>query len=351
MEKIEPLPEVAQLLVVDSTLVIEKNQFFARPSEVTLIGDSLMAVSCFLTPGIWFIETKTGEIKYSIADGEIVDTPIFPAGFDVSEFPIIYILHPKLQTIQKFDVIQGELLNKVSLDFPTDKMVRTVESLFIKGKSFYYIELYPNEQNNSVPEFYKHDNGIIGVFDFEGKFIDSFLEYPEELTELKKSLMAYRSFVHSDSQKDQLIVFPSSRQIKKLDLENRTDEIIFSIPKKSRYFDFSLQILENTFDPNFDRLLDFPSSHFFNKIVKNENHIYLQSDMRDNGQLGHYNYLTNIFWIDQRNSILYETQPFDPNQLGLLAGANADTLYFFEGSLKRTEEKYIKRAVLRPIDH
>jgi hypothetical protein len=36
--------------------------------------------------------------------------------------------------------------------------------------------------------------------------------------------------------------------------------------------------------------------------------------------------------------------------IGMLAGVVNDTLYFYEGSLMKHDEKYIKRAVLRPIE-
>lgn len=349
-KSILPLPEMAELIFVDSLEIQEENQFFSKPSNVNLIGDSLIAISSYLTPGIWFIELNSGKIKYRIVDGEIVDTPIFPSAFDTSEFPFVYVLNSRLQKIQKFNAVKGELVDNITLTFPNGKIIRTIKSLFIKRDNFFQVELYPEGQNNSLPEQYKPKNKIIGIFDKNGKYIDSYLIYPKELAELDESIMAYQSFVTTDLSEEFLIVFPSSGEIKKIDLENRSDKTIYKIPKKSRFFDFQLKVLKDPYDPNFDRALDFPTSHFFSKIVKSERNIYLQSDLRDNSQLGKYSSLTNIFWIDQIKNTLYETKTFDPSELGLLVGADSDTLYFFEGSLKKTEKKYIKRAVLRPIE-
>ncbi len=36
--------------------------------------------------------------------------------------------------------------------------------------------------------------------------------------------------------------------------------------------------------------------------------------------------------------------------IGMLAGVVNDTLYFYEGSLMKHDEKYIKRAILKPIE-
>jgi hypothetical protein len=36
--------------------------------------------------------------------------------------------------------------------------------------------------------------------------------------------------------------------------------------------------------------------------------------------------------------------------IGMLAGVVNDTLYFYEGSLMKSDEKYIKRAVLKSIE-
>lgn len=56
-------PMLIDIEWIDSLEVIEINEFFSGSSDVQLIGDSLVAISSFLTPGVWFIEINSGEIK------------------------------------------------------------------------------------------------------------------------------------------------------------------------------------------------------------------------------------------------------------------------------------------------
>lgn len=72
--------------------------------------------------------------------------------------------------------------------------------------------------------------------------------------------------------------------------------------------------------------------------------------MRDNKQLGKYVANSNIIFYDSIKSAWYETKPIDQNKLGLFAGVILDTLYFFEGSLKNSEAKYVKRAIVRAVE-
>ncbi len=350
-ERVEPLPEMAQLHIIDSTEVSEENQFFSIPSEVKLIGDSLIAVSSYLTPGVWFIDTGSGKIKHRIVDEEIMEISIFPAAIDVSKFPIVYILHPKLNKIDKFNVVTGEFLGRIELIFPEDKIIRTIESLFLAGEDQFLIELYPSNPNNSIPEFYKSDSGIIGKFNLNGELVSSFLQYPEELSNLDEPLMAYKSFVIDNTRSEPIIAFPASGEVLTLDEKNTNTSSIYNLPKSSRYFDFNLQTLPRPINPQVDKnLIQFPTSHFFESIAKNGSNLYLQSEMRDNSQLETYKASSHLFWINLEIEKVYETTYFDPSELGILAGASMDTLYFFEGSLKKSEKKYIKRGVLKTLD-
>jgi hypothetical protein len=54
--EIHEYPKLIDIEWIDSLEVIEKNEFFNGSSDVQLIGDSLLAISSFLTPGVWFIE-------------------------------------------------------------------------------------------------------------------------------------------------------------------------------------------------------------------------------------------------------------------------------------------------------
>ena len=71
--------EKIELEWIDSISVAENNDFFNGASDAQLIGDSLLAVSSFLTPGVWFLDASNGEIKYRVSDCDIVDIPLLPS--------------------------------------------------------------------------------------------------------------------------------------------------------------------------------------------------------------------------------------------------------------------------------
>lgn len=346
-KKAESMPGIAQLSFIDSVKVIEGNQFFARASQTELIGDSLIAVSSFLTPGIWFIDTRTGEIQHRIVDKEILEISVFPAAFDASKFPFVSILHPKLRSILTFNAVNQTFENKVDLQLPKGKMIRTVESFFLETKDHYLVELYP-ESGAYQKEFYSKAGHIIGLFDKEGKLVKSMLEYPEELISLSDPIMPYRTFSQSHTPNRSLIGFPSSGIIFELNLNNNyAEREILKIPKNSRHFKFDPEILDKSYNPDFQNHLEVPSSHFFYKIVENENFVILQTDMRDNSKLGEYKALSHLFVYNLNDKQWYETEnQYEQVNIGLLAGAAKDTLYFFEGSMKKSEAKYIKRAII-----
>ncbi|MFN3758301.1 MAG: hypothetical protein ACK4SF_03710 [Algoriphagus aquaeductus] len=256
----EPLLKAAQLYIIDSVRVSEGNQFFAKPSQVDLIGDSILAVSSFLTPGIWFIDVNSGEIKHRIVNGEILDIAIFPAAFDISEYPVVHILQPRLKSIISFDVEKAEFLKNIKLNFPEGKQVRTIESFFRKSGSDYLVELYPSNPTSS--NYYSSNNGLIGIFDSNGEFQGEFLNFPEQLSTLKSPIMPYRTFAQSYFPSKSLVAFPSSGIISQIDAKHFPKSYL-RIPLNSQYFIFDPQAILRPFDSNFDKHLDFPSSHFF----------------------------------------------------------------------------------------
>lgn len=345
--KSESYPEMIQVSFVDSLQLIEENNFFSKASQVELIGDSLIAVSSYLTPGIWFVNAKTGTIDFSIENKGILDISVFPSAFDISKFPLISILHPKLKSILIFDVVKQELKEKIQLQMPDNKTVRTVESYFLLHQGQYLVELYPLTANNSEAEFYNKAGNLIGLFNKEGKLLQTMVDNPKKLKRLAKPVMPFKTFAQSYNTENPLIAFPTSKEIIRLNPLTKKEEKRLNLPEKSRYFEFELASMEVSFDPNIHKHLDFPSSHFFYKIVENDRMIVIQTDMRDNNKLGSYHSNSHLFVYKKEENKWYETSDqFDQNQIGLLAGIARDTLYYYEGSLKKTENKYIKRIVL-----
>jgi hypothetical protein len=72
----------------------------------------------------------------------------------------------------------------------------------------------------------------------------------------------------------------------------------------------------------------------------------------NNGELGpRYATYCHLLIYDQKEKAWSETtNPRNLLDLGMLAGVVNDTLYFYEGSLMKHDEKYIKRAILKPIE-
>lgn len=350
--EIHEYPKLIDIEWIDSLEVIEKNEFFNGSSDVQLIGDSLLAISSFLTPGVWFIELDSGEIKHRIADRDIMNIPLFPAGIHSFKFPILQILDPRQNTIFVFDVFQKSLIQKIKLSLPPNKMVKTVDSFFWVDKDYYYIELFPSFLNHNALEFYSEVDELVGVFDKNGKMESKFLNYPKELKELKSHIKPYQTFAQSYNPDYPLkIAFPVSGNVLEFNDISVSKGIEYSvIPRKSRFFDFSPSRLEKEFNSEFQKHWQVPNSHFFKKIVENEKYLIIQTIMRNNDNLEKYEAKSHLFIFDKNNKVWSESSnPVNINRMGYLAGIINEELIFFEGSQKITQEKYIKRAVLRPI--
>lgn len=345
--------EKIELEWVDSTSVIENNDFFNGASDVKLIGDSLLAVSSFLTPGVWFLDASTGAIKYRVSDRDILDIPLYPAAFITKDFPELHILDPKQKTIFVFHIIDQTLVKKVSLTIPENKMIRTVDSFFWKNGDFFMVELFPSLLNHNRVGFYDEVDELIGIFDHNGTLIDKFLFYPEELKELDYPITPYQTFSQTKSNfKSLKITFPSARVILEYDSNHlgRVNEIL-KIPSESDFFKFIPAALEKEFNPEFQKYWQVPNSHFFKKMVENENFFIIQTIMRDNDNLESYEAKSHLFVFDKSSKKWFESlNPMNINRMGYLAGIINDELIFFEGNQRISEEKYIKRAIFRPVE-
>jgi hypothetical protein len=351
--EIHESPELIDLEWIDSLEVIEKNEFFSGSSDVQLIGDSLIAVSSFLTPGVWFIDVNNGEIKHRIADRDIMDIQLFPAGIHSYNFPILEILDPRQSSIFVFDVVQKSLLQKVKLELPSNKMIKTVDSFFWVDKNHYYIELFPSLLNHNSLEFYSDVDELIGVFDKNGKMNDKFLTYPSQLKQLDFHIKPYQTFAQSSNPNFPFkISFPASGDILEINDKSFSKETLYSvIPGKSKFFHFAPARLEKEFNPEFQKNWQVPSSHFFKKIVENEKYLIIQTIMRNNDNLENYEAKSHLFIYDkEKKKWLETTNPLNINHMGYLAGILKNELIFFEGGQNNSESKYIKRAVLRPIE-
>ncbi|KPQ20156.1 MAG: hypothetical protein HLUCCX10_00130 [Algoriphagus marincola HL-49] len=344
--------EKIELEWIDSISVAENNDFFNGASDAQLIGDSLLAVSSFLTPGVWFLDASNGEIKYRVSDCDIVDIPLYPAGFLIQDFPELHILDPKQKSIFVFHVIDQTLVRKFLLSIPENKMIRTVDSFFWKNEDFFMVELFPSLLNHNKVGFYKEVDELIGIFDHNGTLVNRFLFYPKKLKKLDYPITPYQTFTQTKSNLNSLkISFPSDRFILEYNSINtgKINEIL-EIPSQSDFFEFNPAGLEKEFNPEFQKYWQVPNPHFFKNMVENEKFLIIQTIMRNNNNLKNYEAKSHLFVYDKNKKKWFESSnPTNINRMGYLAGIINEELIFFEGSQRISEEKYIKRAVLRPV--
>ncbi|WP_144606983.1 hypothetical protein [Algoriphagus algorifonticola] len=337
---------------IDSTSIAENNDFFNGASDVQIIGDSLLAVSSFLTPGVWIMDISNGAIKYRVSDRDIFDIPLYPAAFLVEDFPELHILDPKQKSIFIFHVIDQTLVKKIPLSIPENKMIRTVDSFFWKHDDFFMVELFPSLLNHNRVGFYEEVDELIGIFDNNGSLIDRTLIYPKELKELDYPITPYQTFSQTKSNLNSLkLSFPAERKILEYNPKstNKISEIL-EMPFHSDFFEFNPVGLEKEFSPEFQKYWQVQNSHFFKKMVENEEYLIVQTIMRNNDNLEKYEAKSHLFIYDKKNKKWFESSnPMNINRMGYLAGIIGEELIFFEGSQRISEEKYIKRAVLRPI--
>ena len=121
------LPILLNLEIVDSIKLEEKDFFLNGQFHVQIIGDSLLGVSSVKSPSVAFYHVN-GKQRKRIASGDYPVGSFLPSYFDASEYPIVYLLDKRSQSILKFNVEKQELLEKIKLQFPEDKEIKIMGS-------------------------------------------------------------------------------------------------------------------------------------------------------------------------------------------------------------------------------
>jgi hypothetical protein len=279
------------------------------------------------------------------------------SGVDFSQYPLVFILDGITKSVYQFDLSQNanqedKYVNKVSLEVPEGfRIMPETETFFFNGSEF-IVELASTTFKSSK-DFYKNSDQFLGVFDSEGKFKFRFLPYPESLSKLNGFLepsKVYNSgFIKAQNQL--LISFPSEREILIIDsLGNESESNKIAFPE-SRYFNFDLPLLPEEVSNNMGAMKNNPAAHYFGDIKTDNKYLYIQSFMKDNKNLERWQLTSHVMKYNFQSETWSESRnPENILNLGILAGVQNDTLYFIEASLMNRNEKYIKRAVLRPID-
>ncbi|MHA7129686.1 hypothetical protein [Algoriphagus namhaensis] len=344
------LPELLELHVIDSTFTGRELFFMNVTDQVQLIGDSLIAVSSVRTPSVGIIRIN-GQQVGNIASGDFPIGAFSPASFDVSDYPIIYILDKKSESVLEFDINEQKFIQKIKLNLPDDKTIRIAGAKFKKTKFGFIAELYSLKHDGFLPAFYQNSGNLLFFFNSKGEIQKSILEYPIEYAEKKGSLRPSNYFAASNQADEILISFPHTRKLKRFTLLGEEIEE-FSLPP-SRFFDFELKASEEIID--FKELmsgdnLNLPTNHYFKSIFENETSIFIETWMKIGVGGIDKTRFTHLMIYDKKEKKWFETQnPKGILEIGMLAGVVRDTLYFYEGSMMKYDDKYIKRAVLRPV--
>jgi len=351
------LPFLLDLVIVDSIKVVESNYFLNGQFHVQLIGDSLLGVSSVKSPSVGFYHL-TGIQRNRIASGDYPIGSFLPSYFDASEYPVVYLLDKKSESILKFNVEDQKLLQKIKLVLPFDKEIKIMGSKFQKLKNGFLVELASSEFEQTNPNYYKQSGKLIHFFNEDGILTgEPFLEYPEIIKNISGSLRAIDYLLHDSDEFSQYFIFPNEQQIKRYDANifgKLLDEI--SLPR-SRFFKYQLKGSEQIY--SFEEMertgdrkkVNIPANHYFNS-VRNASDLILIQTWMNNQEIGKKNgAYSHLMIYNKKEKQWHETSnPRNILDIGMLAGMVNDTLYFFEGSLMKSDEKYIKRAVLRPIE-
>jgi hypothetical protein len=351
------IPELIKVEIVDSILVQETDFFLNGQMHVSLVGDSLISVSSIKSPSVAFYHIS-GKQGKRIASGDYPIGSFLPSNFDASNYPIIYILDKRSESVLVFNVLTQKFIKKIRLSLPEGKEAKFVGSKFRKLDKGFIIELATSLEDNYSPEYYRKSGDLIYQFDENGQVLDnSFLGYPDEFKNIEGSLKPIDYLVYSAYKDSYLFSFPYSKKILRFD-GNNFGKLIEEIPlPKSRYFDYNLigtdQIIsfQDMFNSGEGTNTIIPSNHYFKTIVENEGQIIIATWMNQREDPPNSETLSNLLVFDKDTKKWYETSnPRNILDIGMLAGILRDTLYFYEGSLMKHDEKYIKRAVLKPIE-
>jgi hypothetical protein len=345
------LPQLIDLVISDSIRVHENDFFLNGQGQIKIVGDSLIAVSSIKNSAIGFINIRNGKQIAQISASDFPEAPFFPSSFDIADFPILYVADRFSNSIYKFDALEKRFLLRIKPQLPTDKVVKAALGEFHKTKIGFLIELSASNLDIFHPDYYKQSKNLIYLFDNNGDSLGSFLEYPEIFQKQQGTIFSQNYLSSSYSNNSFLYSYPHEKIIRRSD-----DTPPFSISMKlelplSRYFDFDLKDLDKivTFD-ELQNSADIPRNDYFNSIIENEKAIYFQTWLIGDESKG-LNRTSHLLIYNKKEKQWSETSnPRNILDIGMLAGVVNDTLYFYEGSLMKSDEKYIKRAVLKPIE-
>ena len=346
-------PDLLKLEIVDSIRVNENNFYLNGQGQIKMVGDSLIAVSSIKNPAIGLINLKSGYQIAQISASDFPEAPFFPSSFDMVDFPILYIADRYSNSIYEFNILKKKFIRRIKLQIPSEKVIKIALGEFHKTSSGFLIELTTGKVDTMHPDYYRNAGNLIYSFNSNGDSTGSFLNYPEVITSQKGTINSQTYLKSTYYNNSFLYSFPQEGKIKRI-----KDKAPFSVIEEmdipeALYFDQTLKGLDRivTFDDfQNGENIQFPNNHYFNSIFEDESKIILATWMTDLEGSPHKRSTNLLIYNKEKERWSETSNPRNILDIGMLAGVVNDTLYFYEGSLMKSDEKYIKRAILIPID-
>lgn len=348
--------QLEELIFIDSVLIEEEKGFLTKPAKSTILNDTLIAIESMYAKGIWIVNTKTGKEETSLLDKSVMGVSFFISNSDWTNYPEVYILDGRSSNVYHLNLEKGKneteiILDKISIKLPKGFSFRIFADLFwFRGNEF-YIELSPDDTRQTSIDFYKKAGKFIGVFDLNGNFKYRFLDYPPSLTNLKGFIEPTSVYSFGRLNETEFALsFPSEKHLLMINSRDTTEIKKIAFPK-SQYFEYEWPYLEEEVFHDMTAPKSFPAPHRFGELIFDKENLYLQSFMKDNVNFSTFKLMSHILKYNFRTKTWKESRnPKNFLDLGIFSGVLNDTLYFVEASVMNRNEKYIKRAVLRPIE-
>lgn len=344
-------PQIFDLVILDSIEVKEIHGFFSRPSSVHLINDTLIGIESFQNKGIWVIDNRTGQEVYSILPEEENGLSFRPTKCYWAEYPEISVFDGATKRIHNFDLNNEKgkrHINSLILNTPDDLWFKPIlMGIFIKKDENYYIEHSTNKVPFTSNKYFELTNHLIGIYSSEGEHLKNYIPFPDELRNLTKFIGPGKLFTSGLSNDgDIYISFPFTKTISIFDSSNLDKPAQLIRYPDSPIFQFDIPFLETEVDNTIGALKYYSEAHYFNDFKFDQDGFVLQSIMK-----GEENTLTHFLKYDRIDEKWSESSStFNLLNLGELAGIKNDTLIFVDASMINKDKKFIKRAVLRPIE-
>ena len=344
-------PQALDLILIDSLEILEENGFLQRPSSVALINDTLVGIESIPSKGIWVFDRRSGLESYSILSNEEMGISFRPSKVIWTDFPKISILDGVSKRVHQYNFEKSKgnrHLISTALRTPENVWIKPILlGVFENFGDKFIVENSTNEVAFTSNKYYELTDNFLSFYDREGKHLNDYIPFPDQLRNLNKFIGPGKIVTSGKKDGQKLYIsFPFTKSISVFDLKNmKFDENIIEFPN-SRFFDFSIPFLDKEVDNSIGAVEYYPVPHYFNDIKFDSKGIFLQSIMKNEISVE-----THLMKYDERMKKWYETsKKFNLVDLGELAGVINDTLVFVDASMVKKEKKYIKRAVLRPIE-